>query len=155
MQRLTVEISGTQECGIIVKGASGIFYTRQTGGVNINTPEIEGYYLPCDLKRIGNPESFTDTLRHLFYSNPKYGNRSHEIDEETAAAIDRILENCSYGCRLADTPAIPGRGFSWKKYSLKVDRDLLHKSHEAWIFVTVKTENAPDLKGVLTWENSD
>jgi hypothetical protein len=161
VKKLAVEISSIAGPGIIVKCESQVFYTRQTGGVSLNIREMEGCYLPFDFSsdsfRYIETAKIIQTLRDLFGVKSKYGGASGlscEMDEETAITIDGILEELTRSGPLTKIYSENGK-VSLMRSIVKVDRELLHKSLEAWIFVTIQREDNVDLKGVFTWENSD
>lgn len=156
---MQANISPSVGPGIIVECKSGIVYTRQTGGININMPEIEGCYLPFDFDkdrvRVVKIEELRKALSSLFDFKSKYGGRSDAIDEETAAALDDVLDKLASIGPLTEVKFKRGGGLASRRSFVRVDRDMLQKSHEAWVFVVIKRDDDIDMKGVLTWENSD
>ena len=145
--------------GIILECASGIIYTRQTGGIYINSPKIEGSYIPLDydqerLNRLGISD-LNEKLRSLFDFKSKYQGRSHELYQETADVIDEILEKLTVGSPLTISRQRKEGGSVSTHSVLKVDRTKLGQSQEAWVHITIKRDDNVDFKGVFTWENSD
>ena len=144
-----IELYGVSELGLIVLHPSGVLYTNQTGGYACLHPLVEGVYAPLSDERHAQQQQLSD-----YFTGPKYqGWCTEGIDEEDASVIDAILATaCDSAC-------------------LRVNRDKLRVSHEAWIYVTIHPpvhapigwETQPGYtvygfsgnEGVLTWENSD
>ena len=129
--------------GIIILYKSGVHYSNQTGGYACLHPEAEGVYVPLVNELVDQEARLED-----FFTGPKWqGWCSDGIDGETADFIDAVLESSPYS-----------RG-------LKVDRQRLDASHEAWVHLTVPgTATAPEAielvgfeeaEAILTWSNSD
>lgn len=129
--------------GLILPWNSGVVYSNQTGGHGCLHPEVEGIYVP--LFPEGSP--FEKALED-FFTGPKWQGWCCEgIDEETADVVDAALAEAD------------------RTQGLKVNRDLLEDSHEAWIhlilpdfrqsppFSLMKGFHAMD--AILTWSNSD
>ncbi len=143
------DLAGT---GVIIEHPTGIIYSNQAGGYSCLQPFLEGAFVPIrnDVSLEGEFISPERDLREYFIG-PKHGGcgAPHGLDLEDADFIDRALTKA--------------RLDSW----LKVDRQRLKESCEAWVFLTVLGDE--DLggssickgfgpypkRGVLTWTNSD
>jgi hypothetical protein len=138
--------------GLIIKWPTGIFYSNQSGGTFCMAPEEEGFFVP-----IGNDAdennifmSKEDELCDYFTgSDMPLEGAIHGISDKNADDIDNILSS----------PVFLDR--------IKVDREKLKESHEAWVHVLIYKNNTNEilslfqgfdsfpLKGVLVWSNSD
>lgn len=128
---------------LIVECPSGVRYENQVGGVVCWRGEEEGVLAPVDLS-----SSTIEAIQNCSYPQGKAG-----ISPEIADTIDGLLATES-GARM-----------------LKVDRERLDESWEAWIYVQIDAPatTARDFndnyygsvygfgtaRGVLTWPNSD
>jgi hypothetical protein len=134
---LKVVLHDFPDLGLIVKAATNVIYTNQTGGFACWHPEVEGFLVPLRT-HLGLRE--LDALRSLC------GDRDDGIDSETADQVESILASL---------------GFK----GIRVDKSKLAESWESWIHVilsgelghTVPLEGVrPErLEAVLTWPNSD
>ena len=119
----TVKLYANRGFRLIIDYPSGVFYSNQTGGFSILFPEIEGIYIP--LKNNIERESLAFRSPELelydYFWGPKHRGvgATDGLDREDADFIDTVLEKW----KLSD--------------SLKVDRERLKESHEAWVYVTV------------------
>ncbi len=129
--------------GLIIAHPTGVLYSNQTGGKKCLFPEVEGAFVP-----LKDPLMNQQAELELHFTGYKWkGNCNSKIDEETADFIDSVLA-CSY---LSKT--------------LKVNREKLADSFEAWIHVVILQDDRdeylqefcgfPSGFGVLTWDNSD
>lgn len=129
--------------GLIISYASGVLYSNQTGGYLCSQPEIEGVFAPLNNRLTDQQTKLND-----FFTGSKWGGNCYDgIDKETADFVDLVLLE------------------SDQTEMLRVDRDKLAESHEAWIHVHIlESKKNPDLQdihgfagshGVLTWLNSD
>lgn len=135
---LKVVLHDFPDLGLIVKAATNVIYTNQTGGFACWHPEVEGFLVPLRAN-LGMRE--LDALRSLCGSDFDDG-----IDSETADELESML------ARL---------GFK----GIRVDRSKLAESWESWIHVILSGELGLDvplegqipesLEAVLTWPNSD
>jgi hypothetical protein len=130
------------EVMLILQHSTGVAYENQVGGVICWQAELEGVLAPVEL----GPNS-VERIMNLSYQARR------GITAELADGIDEVLA------------ATPGGRY------LKVDRDRLDESWEAWVFVVVDSpvSTVHDLtgpyfgaprgfgatRGVLTWPNSD
>src|SRR5579863_7633525 len=123
---------------LIVEHASGVHYQNQVNGVVCWQAEIEGVMAPLHF-----PPEIAAPLAALDYPQGIGG-----ISSQIADSIDALL---------ASTPSTS---------FLKVDRDRLDDSCEAWIYVSIETPleriqgedhgsvyGFGTARGVLTWEN--
>ena len=125
----------------IVHHLTRIEYSHQCGGLACYDLRMEGFLVPCP----NSIRAGEELLRH-FYTGPKYrGNCYNGIDEEDASLIDGLLASLGYEV-------------------LKVNRDLLDKSFEAWVHLQCDRSvpcipycynSKPDQDVVMIWENSD
>jgi len=144
----TIELIWLRQLGLIISHHSGVIYTNQVGGFACLHPEIEGVFVPLS----DDSKTIEQRLSQHFTGAKWKGHCYKGIDEETADFTDDLLS----------------LNFLTKR--LKVDRDKLKESIEAWIWVEIdesdfiETQNGtiesefrgfPSRKGILTWENSD
>ena len=123
--------------GLILAFPSGVRYRNQAAGHACWKFEIEGVLVPLPL---GEEQIPLRTLEDHFDSGWEC------LDVDAADVIDHIL-------------AAAGLDF------VKVDRERLGESYEAWVHVRINDldpDRHPDLfrglhpdRGVLTWPNSD
>lgn len=135
-----IELYNSACFGLIIPCNSGVVYSNQTGGTSTLYPEVEGVYVPLH----DGMENQKDELRTYFVGPKWRGHCDDGIDEETASYIDTVLQK------------------TFVTRTLKVDREKMKGSHEAWVWVNIiNTENGDIFTGfdtadaVLTWENSD
>ena len=106
--------------------------------------QFEGAFVPLKDSLVNQQEQ----LERYFTGSKWNGHCYNEIDEETADFVDIVLAS------------------SYVTKRLKVNREKLSDSHQAWIHVIIlpPDEREDDLQefygfpsnsGVLTWENSD
>lgn len=129
--------------GLILPWNSGVVYSNQTGGHGCLHPETEGIYVP--LFPEGSPVE--KALEDFFTGRKWQGWCCEGIDEETADAVDAFLAEVD------------------RTQGMKVNRDYLEDSHEAWIHLTLPdVRQAPPfslmngfrtMNAILTWSNSD
>lgn len=144
-----IQLFNLEGLGLIILNNTGINISNQTGGYSCSHPEEEGIFLP-----LGNMPNLVDKLTILF-TGPKWrGSCCNGIDNETADLIDSLLSNTEDNFYITDDTSF-----------IKVDRDRLQDSQEAWIYVDISepvtdsrlklTSGFGQTKGVLTWPNSD
>lgn len=122
-----------EQLAIIIKCQSGVQYLNQVGGYACIQAQQEGVLAP--LEDIG----------HVMLAGlGKLTLNETSLSEEQADQIDEVLQNY-YG-----------------RLFLRVDRELLELSMEAWIHIVIGDDAFLDEldgfageKGILTWENSD
>jgi Family of unknown function (DUF6210) len=162
-----VEIPSDIGLSLVVKWPVGFAYFNQTGGHSCLQSWAEGVLVP-----IPAPSSSTDDrLYEMFGPGSKYGGHcSDGIDEEDADSIDALL-------------AVHHHAFQGERI-VRVDRERLRDSWEAWVHVRIgahpkrhpklplrvreraplgSDENAflwpffglPSDRAILTWTNSD
>lgn len=129
--------------GLIIAHQSGVSYSNETGGYDSLFPEYEGVFVPLKDPLMNQQEM----LERYFIDAKRKERFCKNIDEETADFIDRVL------------------ALSYLSKRLKVNREKLADSHEAWIHVVILADERdeylqefcrfPSSYGVLTWENSD
>lgn len=138
--------------GLILEWPTGVVIANQTGGTSCLAPEFEGVFVPlrndCTVKEriLISPENEL----HDYFTGPRWRGTgaTNGLDSDHADFIDSTLSKASL------FPAI------------RVNRDKLHESHEAWIHVVVNGDEPCDpplfsgfapypRPGVLTWQNSD
>jgi hypothetical protein len=133
----------SNEIMLVVEFSSTVRYRNQVGGVVCASEELEGVLAPIDLS-----DGAVERICDLPYPNGTQG-----ISVEIADTIDSILKS------------EPCAAF------LKVDRERLEDSWEAWVYVMIEAPRDPDpnradryfgsifgfgsCRGVLTWQNSD
>ena len=141
MSKPTIQVWETQSLGLIILCPTGVLISNQTGGYACLHPEVEGIYVPL-LNDAHELEAF--------FTGPKWQGHCYDgIDEETADFIDAFLMRPTGG-ELA---------------FIRVNRDRLKDSHEAWVYVDVTEPPATQginlftgfgiATGILTWPNSD
>ena len=142
-----VELSTTIGTSLILNYPTGIGYTNQAGGTACLQPTAEGVLVPfdndCDVER--RFMSLELDLDQYFQTAWEGTNATLGIKDSDANAIDALLQSR----KLTD----------W----IRVDRERLRESFEAWIHVTVLADHpfychgfGPYPRhGILTWANSD
>lgn len=138
--------------GLILECPSGVLVSNQTGGYSCLHPEVEGVFVPlrndCLVpeRTLLSPEI---ELMEYFEGYPHEGSGATSgLSPQDADFIEKILAKVNLH------PAIT------------IDRKLLDKSHEAWVHVTVASDESGHevavfsgfqypAKGILTWSNSD
>ena len=142
--RLVLLYDLPDEIMLIVEHPSGVRYQNQTGGVTCDQPVIEGVLAPIDVSPAGK-----EAIENLMGLDGRLG-----LTPEMADTMDALLasERCT----------------SW----LRVDRERMHASQEAWIYVLIASPETSHpgrvkepyfgsifgfgaARGVLTWINSD
>jgi hypothetical protein len=132
------------QASLLILGKSGVIYQNQTCGVACAQRCEEGYLVPladCFLVENAPIDTYQcpieEGLRRMFWG-PVQG-----IDEETASDIDHLLQSSG-----------------WTR-GLTVDRERMHESEEAWVYVKVAPSELAEYlgfgvcNGVLVWHNSD
>lgn len=124
--------------GLIIQTKSNCVYFNQTGGTACFHSEMEGYFVPfnfdCD------PYDFESSLE---YKLSQLFKNSESVSTELAESIDKLLQNNS------------------ETNGISVDITKLEDSMESWVYVIIRsTESNPiscenEMKGILTWSNSD
>ena len=129
------EISGA---ALLVPEKTGIIFTNQVNGCVCQHPQLEGFLIPINNDRLlTDPEHLENQLCSLF--DGFYGSFS----EEKANQIEAVLQKYS------------------ETKGIRINRELLSESVESWIHViAIETEFScysgfGELKGILTWQNSD
>jgi len=135
-----VTLHSFPELGLIVKAATGVIYSSQTGGFANLHPHVEGFFVPLRTY-FGMRE-----LRALQAFCPSGFTADDGMDEETAVQLEWILAQQGFTC-------------------MRVDRAKLAESLEAWVHVRLSgdlgdkvplREPRPEaLEAVLIWPNSD
>lgn len=138
--------------GLILAWPSGIILTNQTGGTACLAPELEGVFIPLRNDCTEKERGFVSPENELYdyFTGPKWRGTgaTNGIDSDDANFIDSTL---------GKTNLFP---------TIRVNRDKLHESHEAWVHVTVDGDEPCDpplfsgfapypRPGILTWQNSD
>jgi len=100
--------------GLIILAKTGIYYTNQAGGVACLHPIEEGYFVPFDLG-YRNWRELDWELQEL--GDSIGGGVWFSLTSENADQLDSLFERC--------------------KVPLRVERELLGSSHEAWVYVRV------------------
>ena len=126
--------------GLIVPCKSGVWIYNQVGGHACNDHGLEGVFVPIRWS--------TECLERHF-TGPKWGGWcDSEIDAETADLIEAWVSDACRNQR--------------KGVPLKVNRDRMQQSQEAWIWMTLTgpTYLCLGIVGfrgdvLLTWRNSD
>jgi hypothetical protein len=131
-----IDLSAFPEVGLIIRQASGVLYTNQSGGLLCLHPEMEGVFYPLPVKP-GRSEVYALT-QHFKQVGP--------LGEDDAKALDAILRR---------------NGHTY----LQVNRARLSGSHEAWVHVNISKgieahlgeafSGFGECEGVLIWPNSD
>jgi hypothetical protein len=143
IQKPIIRLWQVNGIGLIIAHPSGVIYSNQTGGFACNHRKMEGVFVP-----LANSDVDQQAELEAYFTGPKWrGHCYNGIDEETAGVIERILKS------------------SFLTSTLKVDRERLLESEEAWIHVNISTETGegesyaiddfPGGTGVITWDNSD
>lgn len=149
---MIVNLWRLSSAGMIIYAPTNVFYSNQTGGYGVYHPQQEGLFVPLSTAsdRLGTKSicALSDELYKYFGYHGKWkGHCYNGIDEETAVYMDELF--LKY--RVTE--------------HLRVDRDKLSESHEAWVHITL---HYPDpkwafvegltpfpQKAIFTWPNSD
>ncbi|WP_346189422.1 DUF6210 family protein [Rubritalea halochordaticola] len=126
--------------------------TNQTGGTSCLAPEIEGVFIPlrndCTAKERILVSSENELYDYFTGRKWRGTGATNGIDSEDADFIDSTI---------GKTKLFP---------TIRVNREKLSESHEAWIHVVVTGDEPCDpplfrgfepypRAGILTWQNSD
>ncbi|OUS29458.1 hypothetical protein A9Q99_10215 [Gammaproteobacteria bacterium 45_16_T64] len=151
MSKPKIDLYDSVGLGLIICFESGVVFSNQTGGGSCLHPEIEGVYVPLrndyteEEKTFMSPE--LDLAEHFEGSKWQGAGATNGIDPEDSDTIQSILNNAGLE-------------------SIEIDRNKLHLSHEAWIYVKINGDESKEfpvfegfspypIPGVLTWSNSD
>ena len=140
---MRVRLYAAKGVGVIVSMRTGVVFSNQAGGYACMQPEIEGVYIPLDDDFNG-----IESKLHEYFTGRKHGGTgaTSGLDEADAERVDEILRSRPLPC------------------PMRVDRDLLDASMEAWVHVRLGQETglaalfegfASNARAVLTWANSD
>lgn len=136
--------------GLILEWPSGVVISNQTGGTSCLSPELEGVFIPLrnDCTEKDRVMISPENELYAYFARGKWGGSGATggIEADDAEFIETTIGSLF--------PAI------------RVDRDRLAESHEAWIHVKVFGDEPCDpplfsgfapypRAGVLTWQNSD
>lgn len=138
MIRARVKLYWLEAPMLLIADADGAAYFNQVGGTSCSQEELQGFLCPLDLDEAGY-----ERLEKI--CSPPSLIDTASISNEVADAIDELLASK------------PSTAF------VRVDRDRLADSCEAWIHVIMESGmNAPvpmhgfgAARGVLTWPSSD
>src|SRR5215204_4527094 len=119
MNRAIINLYQLDGIGLIVSHSTGVLYSNQTGGYACLSPEFEGVFVPLKDPLVNQQEQ----LEKYFTGSKWKGHCYNNIDIETADFIDKILKS------------------SYLTSRLKVNREKLNESHEAWIHVNILPDN--------------
>jgi hypothetical protein len=144
MSKAVINLLQLDSIGLIISHPTGVVYSNQTGGYACLSPQFEGAFIPLNDPLVDQQTE----LERYFIGSKWRGHCYNEIDEETADFVDEVLAS------------------TYVTKRLKVNRDKLTESHEAWIHVVIlpPDDREDDLQefhgfssnfGVLTWKNSD
>jgi len=152
MSKPVIRLWDSVGLGIIIAHPSGVVFSNQTGGTACLQPELEGVFVPLRNDVLTETQEFLSPERDLceHFTGPKHcgAGATPGLDSEDADFIDGVLAKH----RLADV--------------LRVERNKLRDSHEAWVQVVVSGDESDEhpvfsgfgpypRQGVLTWSNSD
>jgi hypothetical protein len=152
MSKPRIELWEHVGLGIILSWPTGIIYTNQTGGTSCFHPEMEGAFVPLrnDCTEEGRILMSPENELWNYFTGPRWRGDGATLGLEAADAdfIDDLLRKA----KLFPT--------------VRVDRDRLKDSHEAWVHVIVAGDESNDSPifawfapypraGLLTWQNSD
>jgi hypothetical protein len=118
--------------GLIVEYPSGVEFMNQVAGYACYHPVLEGFFLPLCSGEFGIEQRVIGVFGEYGYWKG--------ITEQMADEVDAVLD--SY----------------YLTKELCVDRSRLKETYEAWVWVCGRCPALSDLgeiRGVLTWENSD
>lgn len=160
VDRPTVILWDLEGAALILDWPTGVIFTNQADGGSCMQPEVEGLLVPLNYDHpLDSPHLATDARLAALFD----GGRIMGVDDKMAEAIDALLqENASTAF-------------------VRVDRERLRESMEAWVHVKVNSPPAHGLHGftghvgpgisgdqnsvlllgfghrraVLTWRNSD
>lgn len=136
--------------GLIINYPTGVLISNQTGGTACIQSFIEGIYLPlCNDYSIDTYKFISPEIElSKYFGGEKYKGTgtTNGIDMQDAEHISGILSK-----------------FGLQDF-IKINIEKLQQSHEAWIYVIIHPDNNStgllsnfdsELKGILTWSNSD
>jgi hypothetical protein len=106
--------------GLVILYPSGVLYSNQVGGVSCLKPEVEGIYVPL-VNEVLNQEKM---LNDYFTGIKWMGGCSGNMDFEDADFIDEVLAKSVFSS------------------FIKVDREKLSESCEAWVYVKLAQQPA-------------
>src|SRR5262245_56390620 len=156
--RATIRLWDGGGFGLIIEWPSGVNVSNQTGGTSCLHPEIEGVFVP-----LRTDHSFPDwTLLSPEIELSEYF--EGPVHRGTGATSGLSVSDVDFIDRI-----LAKRGLA---SSLRVDRDRLMESHEAWVYVIVTAADGGEAQmddslrafagfepcprcGILTWTNSD
>ena len=139
--------------GTIIPWPSGVMISNQCGGHCCLHPEIEGVFVPFGsgdppgrvLSLLGKLDPLFDGPGSKYNGTGAARGPDPGLDLEDADFIDSVLDGWRYGF-------------------IRVDRNRLKDSVEAWVWVMLTPDSEPALfrgfgpyprPGILTWANSD
>lgn len=132
---------------LLVPAPTGIVYQAQAGGTVCLQPALEGFLVP-----FGNDVELDDhrviSLENELFS--ELASHGQSFDSEMADRLDALLQRY-------------GESHYRPMSRVRVNRDRLHESFEAWVHVIVSAGEPTvpifgvswPLHAVLTWNNSD
>jgi hypothetical protein len=123
-----ISLYDLEQAALIVLNKEAPVYTNQTGGSACKQPRENGFLVPIT----NDPPLDSGYEETLSYKLSELCRDMIGLTGNTANAIELLLKAECH------------------EHSIEVDRSLLSKSMEAWVYVTVDTKSA-----VLTWCNSD
>lgn len=129
------ELSGA---ALIVPEKTGVFFTNQVNGHICEQPQLEGFLIPINNDRFADDPEFLESLLFNIFDD-YYG----KFTEDKANEIDEILS------RFPETKGI------------NVNRDRIDESVESWVHVVAQETDFScykgfgEIRGILTWQNSD
>ncbi len=148
----SIHLFDTVGLGLIIEDARGASYSNQTGGTSCLQPTAVGYYVPLRNDRAVTSHVFLSPELELlaYFEGPRHAGAgaTSGLDEEDANYVDAVLQRCGLSA------------------AVSVDRTRLRESHEAWVRVTIHSDESDSCPvfsgfapfprtGVLTWTNSD
>ena len=144
--KVIVNLWELNSVGVIIPYSSNILYSNQVGGHANYHPQLEGVFVPLSSGEDG-PCPLSEELYYYFTGDKWKGWCSEKIDVETADAMEELFSKY----RL------------FKDYKMKVDREKMDSSVEAWVHVTFDFPESQypmisginQTTGILTWPNSD
>lgn len=116
MTKPLIILYDTEEPGLILLGPSGVIYQQQTGCCSCSQSADEGWYVPFGL----GLQEFDKLAYECFHGPPPpESNPAGPLGRLVADKLDKLLSEFS------------------RTAMLRVDRDRLQHSREAWVYVKV------------------
>lgn len=133
MREILVELWQSPGAFLVIEKPTNVFYTNQVGGICCMHPKVEGFLVPLD-RYMGNLDTLAELTEDYWPELP--------VDPKELKGLVSQL-----------TPTSNDQDWHLEPDINRIN-DKNYPCGEAWIPVKV-LYNKQELKGWLTWENSD